>query len=451
MNRHDDTIAALATPAGTAALALLRISGPDTGRIVAGVCGAPPPPRRVRHVDYHARDGRLLDDVVLAFFAAPHSYTGEDTAEISCHGNPFIAQRILEDLFARGCRPATPGEFTQRAFINGRMDLSQAEAVMDLIQARSDRALAVANRQLRGSLGRRMSALVDALLAVLARIEAYIDFPEEDLPPEDREWIRRQLFELGAGTDRLLATSHYGAMLRDGINTVIVGAPNVGKSSLLNRLLGRERALVSPEPGTTRDFIEERIIVGPHCLRIIDTAGLNPSPAPLEKLGMQKTLERAADADLFLVVLDASGPVAELPAEIQQTVGPANTVVVVNKTDLVPYPAAPAWASGLPLVRVSALTGAGVDELTAVIIRQADRHQADIGEDAVAVSARHAHALEEARAALAEARRKLATNAAVELLASDLRAVLAAYGEITGKVDNERVLDQLFATFCIGK
>lgn len=451
MSRHDDTIAALATPAGTAALATLRISGPDTARIVAGACGAAPPPRRARHVDYHARHGGLLDDVLLTFFAAPHSYTGEDGAEISCHGNPYIAQQILEDLFARGCRPAEPGEFTQRAFLSGRMDLSQAEAVMDLIHARSERALALANRQLRGALGRRMSGLVDSLLAVLARIEAYIDFPEEDLPAEDRGWIKAQLVELSAAADRLLATSHYGAMLRDGITTVIVGAPNVGKSSLLNRMVGQERALVSPEPGTTRDFIEERIVVGPYCLRIIDTAGLNPSPAPLERLGMQKTLERAADADLFLIVLDATGPYAELPADVRQRLQPENTVVVLNKTDQVPSPAAPAWATAAPTVRVSALTGAGMDELTAAIIALADRHQREVGEDAVAVSARHAHALEEARAALAEARAKLERNEPVELLASDLRAVLAAFGEITGKVDNERMLDQLFATFCIGK
>ena len=451
MSPHDDTIAALATPAGTAALALLRISGPDTEAIVHALLGRAPLPRRVRHVDYRARDGALLDDVLLTFFAAPHSYTGEDAAEISCHGNPFIAQKILEDFLARGCRPAEPGEFTQRAFLNGRMDLSQAEAVMDLIHAQSDRALAAANQQLRGSLARQMTALVDALLAILARTEAYIDFPEEDLPAEDKALMNSELEILAGATDRLLATSHYGELLREGIKTVIIGVPNVGKSSILNRLVGYERALVSAEPGTTRDFIEERIIVGPHCLRVIDTAGLNPSPAPLEKLGMAKTLERAADANLFLVVLDATASNEALDPTLRSRMSATNTIVVLNKADLIDRPSPPTWSAELPVVAVSALTGVGFDALSAAIARLADAFQTQVGDDMIAVSARHAHALQEAKTSLRSALEKLTSSAPVELLASDLRAVLDAYGEITGKVDNERMLDQLFATFCIGK
>jgi tRNA modification GTPase len=452
MSRHDDTIAALATPVGTAAIGLLRISGIDTQRLLGELVPAPtPPPWQVRHVDYRDRAGELIDDVLVTYFRAPRSYTGEDALEISCHGNPFIAHKILEDLLARGCRAAAPGEFTQRAFLNGRMDLSQAEAVMDLIHARSERALTAANRQLRGALGRRMEALVEALLGVIARIEAYIDFPEEDLPGEDRGWITRELQRISGDTDRLLATGHYGELLREGIKTVIIGRPNVGKSSLLNRLVGHERALVSAEPGTTRDFIEERIIVGPHCLRIVDTAGLNPAPAPLEKLGMAKTLERAADADLFLVMLDATALEPELPAELRPLIRRENTVVVLNKADLVSAPTLPAWTATLRHVAVSALTGAGFEALTEAVIQLADAFQVDVGDDAVAVSARHAHALSEARTALGAAATKLADHQPVELLASDLRAVLAAFGEITGKIDNERMLDQLFATFCIGK
>ncbi len=447
MSRHTDTIAALATPAGTAALALLRISGPDTERLAREIAGAPPLPRVARHVDYHDRSGALLDDVVLTFFQGPRSYTGEDALEISCHGNPFIAQKILEDLFARGCRPAEPGEFTQRAFLNGRMDLSQAEAVMDLIHARSERALAAANQQLRGALGQRMNTLVEALLGVLARVEAYIDFPDEDLPPEDRGHLGAELERLAKETDRLLATSHYGEVLRDGIKTVIVGAPNVGKSSLLNRLVGRERALVSPEPGTTRDFIEERIIVGPHCLRIVDTAGLNPSPAPLEKLGMEKTLERLAEADLVLLVLDGAEPERRPAREVLDRIRRDALITVVNKSDLVP--ADP--ATGRADVWVSALTGTGLAELVARIIQRAEIFQRQAGGEAIAVNARHAHALAEAKTALASARAKLVGQSPIELLAADLRAVVAAYGDIVGKVDNERMLDQLFASFCVGK
>ncbi len=451
MPRPTDTIAALATPVGTAAIAVVRASGPDTDRLAREIFGATPPPRVATHSDYRDRTGAVVDDVLVTFFAGPRSYTGEDSLEVSCHGNPFIAQKILEDLFARGCRAAEPGEFTQRAFLHGQMDLSQAEAVMDLIHARSEKALAAANQQLRGSLGRQMNALIDRLLQVLARVEAYIDFPDEDLPPEDRVLVARELTLLTRETDRLLATSHYGQMLRDGIKTVIVGAPNVGKSSLLNRLVGSERALVSPEPGTTRDFIEERILVGPHCLRVIDTAGLNPSPAPLEKLGMVKTLERAAEADLFLLVFAADQLAPVLPPELKGLAQASNSIIIINKSDLGNATSPENHFPRFLTLPVSALTGAGLDALTDAITRFADSFQKDTGNDLIAINARHAHALGQAREGLAAALAKLTDGTAVELLASDLRGVLAAYGEISGKVDNERMLDALFATFCIGK
>jgi tRNA modification GTPase len=451
MPRPTDTIAALATPVGTAAIAVVRASGPDTDRLAREIFGATPPPRVATHSDYRDRTGAVVDDVLVTFFAGPRSYTGEDSLEVSCHGNPFIAQKILEDLFARGCRAAEPGEFTQRAFLHGQMDLSQAEAVMDLIHARSEKALAAANQQLRGSLGRQMNALIDRLLQVLARVEAYIDFPDEDLPPEDRVLVARELTQLTRETDRLLATSHYGQMLRNGIKTVIVGAPNVGKSSLLNRLVGSERALVSPEPGTTRDFIEERILVGPHCLRVIDTAGLNPSPAPLEKLGMVKTLERAAEADLFLLVFAADQLAPVLPPELKGLAQASNSIIIINKSDLGNATSPENHFPGFLTLPVSALTGTGLDALTDAITRFADSFQKDTGNDLIAINARHAHALGQAREGLAAALAKLTDGTAVELLASDLRGVLAAYGEISGKVDNERMLDALFATFCIGK
>ncbi len=324
---------------------------------------------------------------------------------------------------------------------------------MDLIQARSERALAAANQQLRGSLGRRINALIDRLLVVLARIEAHIDFPDEDLPLEDRCLVQRELEQLAVDTARLSATSRYGELLRDGIKTVILGAPNVGKSSLLNQLVGRERALVSAEPGTTRDFLEERIILGPHCLRIIDTAGLNPSPAPLEKLGMKKTLERAAEADLFLLILDASQPSSSLPPEVLSRVQSEHALVVINKADLLPerVPPLPFDVSPEKVVLVSALTGYGLEALSAAIVAMADGFRPENDSEMVAVNSRHASALTDAGQALARATAHLCQAGPTELVASDLRVVLAAYGEITGKVDNERMLDQLFATFCIGK
>lgn len=451
MSRPTDTIAALATPVGTSAIAVVRLSGPDCRALAAAIFGpAPLPPRVARHADYRNLRGDLVDDVLVTFFQGPRSYTGEDSLEIALHGNPFIAQSIIDDLLVRGCRAAEAGEFTRRAFLGGKMDLAQAEAVMDLIHARSERALAVANQQLRGSLGRHLGELTEGLLLVLARIEAYIDFPDEDLPAEDRRIVEGELDAVLRGTARLLATHHYGELLRDGIKTVIFGEPNAGKSSLLNRLVGRDRALVSPEPGTTRDFIEERILVGPHWLRLIDTAGLNPSPAALEKLGMDKTLERAAEADLFLWVLDASRPVPPLPASIAARLTPGNTLVLFNKADLFSL-SAPLPSTLLPALRISALTGEGIPALTARVVSLADAFRQDQGDEIIAINARHADALRRARECLETARGNVSGHGPAELLASDLRGALDAFGEIAGKIDNERMLDHLFKTFCIGK
>ena len=451
MSGQPDTICALATPVGTAAIALIRISGPAAGPIAAALDGRPPLPRASRHVDYRSQHGQLLDDVLATYFPGPHSYTGEDVLELSGHGNPFIVQRILEDLVDRGCRLAGPGEFTQRAFLNGCMDLSQAEAVMDLIRAQGDRALEAANRQLRGALGRLLNPMIDRLLATLARVEAYIDFPEEDLPVEDENRVRAEIAKLQKETERLLATSHYGEVLREGIRTLIVGAPNAGKSSLLNRLLGRERALVSAEPGTTRDFLEERVLIGPYSLRLIDTAGLNATPEAVERLGIAKTLECAADADLFLVVLDGTTPYPTLVPEVANRLRPENTIMVINKQDLVNDTPVPRIPDGMTTVAISALQGTGLELLQDALIRLAEGMQMVVGEEAVTVSARHARALIAASTHLGEAERLLAEKAPSELLASELRGALDAYGEISGRIDNERMLDELFATFCIGK
>jgi tRNA modification GTPase len=386
-------------------------------------------------------------------FVAPNSYTGEDSLEISCHGSPLIAGKILGDLLARGCRPALPGEFTQRAFLNGRMDLSQAEAVMDLISARSERALASAREVLRGALGRHLAILVADILGSLATVEAYIDFPDEDLPPEDRRRLHERISSVLAGAEQMLATGRTGSLLREGIGTVIVGEANVGKSSLLNRMVGRDRAIVSPEPGTTRDFIEERVNVGPHGLRLIDTAGLNPLAGGIEALGIEKTIEVAAGADLFLLVFDATRPPPFLPRALQDCITSSNTVVVINKVDLLGESRLPRSTvpPGLRSVEVSALDGRGFGELTAEIARLAEGLQTTVGDERIAINARHAHYLAEARNCLASALGKIAGESPAELLASDLRGALAALGEISGKVDNERMLDQLFASFCIGK
>lgn len=451
MPRPHDTIAALATPVGTSAIAVIRASGPDTADLTRSIFGTTPPPRLVTRADYRDSAGILVDDVLVTFFQGPRSYTGDDSLEVSCHGNPFIAQRILEDLFARGCRPAQPGEFTQRAFLNGQMDLTQAEAVMDMIHARGERALTAANQQLRGSLGRHMKRLTDLLLGILAHIEAYIDFPEEDLPPEDRELVANDLQKLSGLTNNLLVTSHYGEILRDGIKTVIVGAPNAGKSSLLNRLVGKERALVSPEPGTTRDFIEERILLGNNLLRLIDTAGLNPKPSPLEYLGIEKTLERVAEADLFLIVIDGSQVEGKIPEELRPYLNGRNSIIVLNKNDLHDFIHPLSFEINAPIISISAMTGDGITSLIAALERYSEVFRRDLGDEVIAINARHAQALAQAQKYIATAQTKLIEGDSLELLASDLRATLSSFGEISGKVDSEEMLDVLFGTFCIGK
>jgi tRNA modification GTPase len=448
----EDTIAALATPGGESAIALIRITGPDTLSVLTAVLGRRTAARVASRGSYHDLSGAVVDDALFTFFPGPASYTGGDVLEISCHGSPYITQRILEDLHARGCRPAGPGEFTRRAFLNGRMDLIQAEAVMDVIRARGEGALAAAQAQLRGSLGRHMRALTEALLGVVARVEAQIDFPEEDLPPEDREGLRASVASVLEGTGRLLATRRYGELLRDGVRTVIVGEPNAGKSSLMNRLVGSDRAIVSPEPGTTRDFIEERVLCGAHCLRLIDTAGLNPGAAGIERLGVERTAARIEEADLLILVLDSTRPTPALSPELARRLVPGRAIAALNKSDLLGgAPAAAAVPPGLPSVAVSALSGAGCAALLEAVARLADAFHDPSNDERIAVNARHATALTRAVDCLSEALRKLSAGAALELLASDLRCALDAFGEISGKIDNERVLDRLFAEFCIGK
>jgi len=322
---------------------------------------------------------------------------------------------------------------------------------MDLIHARGEKALAAANQQLRGALGRHMTKLIDALLGVLARIEAYVDFPEEDLPPEDQNRVIADIEALQAFVSKLLSTNHYGNILREGIKVAILGQPNAGKSSLLNRMLGRERALVSERAGTTRDYLEERILLDGYCLRLIDTAGLNPAPEELERQGIAKTLEIMAEADLIMFVLDRTRPTPVLPAEVAESLSVSRTLLVRNKCDLPEVAALESRWAGFELVEISALTGAGLDQLQSALTQRAKAFHVELGDEIIAINARHADALTRAKQGLDAAAVKLKQLEPIELAASDLRDVLEAFGDIAGKVDNERMLDQLFASFCIGK
>lgn len=453
MSGRHDTIAALATPQGTSAIAVLRASGPDTGRIAMALTGVAPLPRRARRVDYRTLSGELIDSVLATWFKGPQSYTGEDTLEISCHGNPFIAQKILEDLLARGCRSAEPGEFTQRAFLNGKLDLTQAEAVMDLIHASSDRALAAANEQLRGGLAKRVEALIDTLHDALARIEAYIDFPEEDLPPEDRQVVVDYINQVINDINNLKGTERYRSAINDGFKVVIAGSPNVGKSSLLNRIVGRDRALVSEEPGTTRDFIEERIIIDGHLVRIFDTAGIRDTTSALEALGIQKARALAENADIVMHVVDASNRTLRGQDEVWVCLGPERTILVENKIDCAPIGDAlrPLPSPAVAVVETSAISGQGIDLLLAQVGKMIRALGSEV-RDHITVNSRHARHLVAASQALGSAVAGLDNvRCAIELAASDLRSALGELGSICGDVDNERMLDRLFSTFCIGK
>jgi tRNA modification GTPase len=444
---------ALATAPGHAALALLRMNGPLAPELAhqALALPRPLPARRARYTRYKTLAGHCVDDLVAIYYPAGASFTGDDLLEITPHGNPLIIQQILEDLQQRGWRQAEPGEFTRTAFLNGRMDLSQAEAIGDLIRARSERALDATRRQMQGAIGEHMSTLSAQLLNILAQIEAYIDFPEDDLPAEDPSGPLAGLSQLLTSLEALLATRHYYSILHDGLKTLIVGAPNVGKSSLINALTGHRRALVSEHPGTTRDAVSDRLMVAGHWVDVLDTAGLRESTDAIECMGMAMTLELAEVADHFLLVLDATLPPPPLHASIAQRIDAANTLVVVNKSDLADGRACDSFLATIPHVSISALTGQGILELRKKWETQLQARFSKGLYDGITVNARHAAALGRAHDALTQAHTKLAAAEASELAAADLRQALGALGEVVGKFDVEDMLDSLFKNFCIGK
>ena len=449
----DDTICALATPAAEAALAVVRVSGPSVPELACACLGRtrPPLPRRATLAAYRDLGGTVLDHALVTRFAAGQSFTGEDVLEISLHGNPLLAQLVLEDLAARGCRLALPGEFTRRAYLNGKLDLTAAEAVADIIQARSLRGIEAAQQHLRGELGKKVSELTDALIGVVAHLEAYIDFPEEDLPPESAEGPLRELGQMERELRSLAETSQHRAWLTEGVPTVIAGAPNAGKSSLLNSLLGERRAIVAETPGTTRDVIAERLNVGPHSLRLCDTAGLRETDEAIEKLGIGLTLERLREAELVLLVADTADAPPALPSEATSALGSRPVIVVENKTDLPAARDLSSFLPGSPHVRISAITGEGIERLRAVIAECLDGRLAAPGPETLMVNARHAESLRRASGFVAEARGLLAEMSPAELAAAELRSAMEALGDVVGRIDNESVLDELFARFCIGK
>lgn len=449
-----DTIVALSTPVGESAIAVIRLSGPACAELGEAVFKRAKPlkPRYAHYGSYTDINGNLVDDCVITLFEQGKSFTGEAMLEIAPHGNPLIVQKIMEDLYARGCRPAEPGEFTRTAFLNGKMDLSQAEAVSDLIRARSERSIEVAQRQLHGSVGRKMSELTERLLAVMAHIEAYIDFPEEDLPPEDQAGPAQDLRRVINETRDLIETQHYTALLHEGIKTLIVGEPNVGKSSLINALTGSERAIVSDVPGTTRDFISSFLMLGPWRIEILDTAGLHEAGDAIEQIGIQHTIEQAETADFFLLVLDATQPSPTLPDELLERMTPENTLVLENKIDLEASTQHDGFLRRFKHCRLSLMSRDGLQEFRIAWQAAIDAGLSQpIATDGVVVNARHAAALSESVSALEFAAEKMRDSELSELVAADLRDAIESIGKVVGKVDNERMLDSLFKQFCIGK
>lgn len=437
-----DTIAAIATPPGSGAISVVRMSGPQATAVLQACTGKVTQARRATLV--HVRDarGQVIDEVVVTYFAGPASYTGEDVVEFSCHGGMLVTRRVLERLLQCGARPAEPGEFTRRAFENGRMDLTRAEAVMDVINAGSDLALRAAQNQLHGAIFRKVEAAVDKLISVAAHVEAYIDFPEEDIAPDTTQELVNAVDAVCAELRALLATADEGRLLREGVRTAIIGAPNVGKSSLLNMLLGYERAIVSDTAGTTRDTIEESVSLGGLRLRLIDTAGLHDSADAIERAGMERSRRAGAEADLVLEVADATLP----PPHTELPESTAQHILLLNKCDL---PEHPAW-QGVKALRISCHTGHGHQEL-ADTITERFLHSSGELDTLAAINTRHRYALQQALDYLAAARTGLLSGVSPELMDIDLRAALDALGSISGRIDTEDILTRVFATFCLGK
>ena len=442
-----DTIAAISTPAGEGAIALIRISGPEAIDVADQIfCGNKKPGALSSHVQQFGaiRDaGSLIDEVMISVHRAPASYTGEDLVEITCHGGVLVSARVLETCLQAGARAARAGEFTERAFLNGKMDLTQAEAVIDLIRAKTDLALRSATEQLEGRLGQQIREIRAELVALLAHHEAAIDFPEEGINPDGSEKLGSRLDSVQEKISALLATANQGRILREGIRIVIFGATNAGKSSLLNRLIGHDRVIVSETHGTTRDVIEEMINLRGIPVRLFDTAGLRGSGDAVEREGMARTEKSLLQADLRLHIVDRSAP---KPAPFAVVSGEGNEIVLLNKSDL---PEHPDWHN-VDGLRISCRTGEGLRTLEETLFARITNSRLS-SENTVAINARHHGCLRRAFEFCQQARNAVERAMAPEYVAVDLKGALQAVGEIIGATDVEQILDSVFDQFCIGK
>jgi tRNA modification GTPase len=460
MNLPDDTIAAISTPAGQGGIGIVRLSGPGAIAIADRVFRSGKKKRlagaKTFSVIYgHVIDpasGREIDEVLATVMRSPRSYTKEDVVEINCHGGMVAVRGLLELLLAEGARLAEPGEFTKRAFLHGRISLAQAEAVMDLISARTRESMKLAVDQLKGGLSEKLGRLRESLIGVCAHAEAYIDFPEEEIETKTCAEMIALAREIKAELEGISKTFEEARFFREGLSVAIIGRPNVGKSSLLNALLKKDRAIVTEIPGTTRDTIEEYLNIHGLPVRIVDTAGIRHSAEAVEREGIRRSLDALEAADYAVAVLDGSEPLHADDLEILERIKSKNAIIAINKSDLAPRISPDElFLQGKPHLRLSALLGEGIEELKSMIFRANLRDWKEEREGVVVTNIRHKQALDLAAAALGRAAKILAENGPIEIFAIELRDAADNIGEITGAVTTDEILNRIFADFCIGK
>lgn len=460
----DDTIAAISTPLGEGGIGIVRLSGKDSVEIVDRIFSSPKnkslkDSKSHRIIYGHIKEpltGKEIDEVLVTVMRSPYSYTKEDVVEINCHGGMITLRKTLELVLKEGARLAEPGEFTKRAFINGRIDLSQAEAVLDLIRAKTDESRRIAIEQLQGGLSEKITALRDRLTELCAHIEAYIDFPEDDIEIASKQDMLESMKEIGKELQTLLKTYDEAKFFREGLSTAIIGRPNVGKSSLLNALLKKDRAIVTELPGTTRDVIEEYLNINGLPLKIMDTAGIRDVKDVAEKEGVKRSLQSIENADLVIAMFDRSEPLKDEDFEVMEKLKGKNTIIVLNKCDLpsafdedtisscILYPAS-------CIVQISAIRGDGLEELKDRIFDSCLKDWREGKEGVVVTNLRHKIAIENTKTSLDRAVSALIGNQPLEIVAFELRDSLDRLGEIIGVVTTEDILNRIFSDFCIGK
>jgi tRNA modification GTPase len=468
----DDTIVAIATPAGRGGIGVVRLAGADArriadpmlrlrhslepGRAVFGELVEPPGESLLTSAPAHETDpaatevGTRIDEVVVTYFQKPHSYTTDDIVEISAHGSPVVLRHILELALDRGARLAQPGEFTMRAFLNGRIDLTQAEAVRDLIESQTLFQAKVAAQQLEGALSKRLQPIKQKLVELIALLEAGIDFAEDDVSILPSEQIVKHIAEVRGPLEELAGSFRYGKVVHEGMTLAIVGRPNVGKSSLFNRLVERERAIVTATPGTTRDLVSETVALGGIPVKLVDTAGIRRTLDEAESIGVRKSQEALADADMVLVVLDASQPLVEEDHELLAQVAGRTTILVANKSDLANSQFS-APSAQLPQVRTSAVTGDGIPALRSEILGQIGGDSLGQAETGFLTNVRHQALVRESVGGLGRATDAVKDRVPHEMLLLDLYGALRPLDEITGATTTDDILNLIFSSFCIGK